>query len=115
MNIKSLWAKVVLKNYVIAGASLSLLSAVLILLFKGILPPQVPLFYGLPVGEARLASTLGFLIAPGVSFLIVIINTLASVFVSDLFYKKTLIISSFFVSILVIITVLKVIFLVGTF
>jgi hypothetical protein len=115
MNVKNLWGKVVLKNYAAAGLSLSLLSAILILIFKRTLPPQVPLFYGLPVGEAQLTSYWGFLIAPAASLVISFINILISSLISDNFYKRVLIISSFFISVLVIITTLKIIFLVGFF
>lgn len=113
MNIKSLWGKVVLKNYALGGIFLSLSSAALIFLFKGKLPPQVPLFYGLPVGEAQLTPFWGFFIAPAVLLLIIFVNIFLSIIVSDNFYKRILIISSFFVSILVAITTLKIIFLVG--
>lgn len=115
MNVKNLWGKVVLKNYALAGISLSLLSAILILAFKRNLPPQVPLFYGLPVGESQLVSSWGFLISPTAAFVITIVNIFISSLVSDNFYKRVLIISSFFISILVIITTLKIIFLVGFF
>lgn len=115
MNIKSLWGKVILKNYVVAGTCLSLVSVILIVLFRGILPPQVPLFYGQPVGEGQLVSSWGFLIAPASSLLITAVNVFFSTRVSDIFYKKVLIISAFFVSVLVIITTVKIIFLVGFF
>ena len=115
MNVKRTWEKVVLKNYAIGGVSLALISALLIFLFKGNLPPQVPLFYGLPVGEAQLTGYWGFLIAPGASLLITIVNIFISTLIADTFYKRVLIVSSFFVSILVAITVLKIIFLVGIF
>lgn len=115
MNVKNLWGKVVLKNYAVAGLSLSLFSALLILVFKGILPPQIPLFYGLPVGETQLTPYWGFLIAPAASLVISAINIFISSQITDSFYKKVLIISAFFISILVAITTVRIIFLVGFF
>lgn len=115
MNVKNLWGKVVLKKYAIAGLTLSLLSAALILIFKGILPPQVPLFYGLPVGEGQLTSYWGFFLAPAASLIISIANIFISSQVSDSFYKRVLIISAFFISVLVTITTIKIIFLIGFF
>jgi hypothetical protein len=77
------------------------------------LPPQIPLFYGLPETEERLAPA-WMLITPSlVSFLILLINASLSLFVEDEFPRKILVASSLAVVIFSTITTLKIISLVG--
>ncbi len=95
--------------------ALGVFSILLILITKSLLPPLVPLFYGKPAGESQLVPTLALLIAPAVSILITLINTLLASFTKEDFLKKILTVSSFFVSLLISLTVFKIIFLVGFF
>lgn len=115
MKIKELWGKVPLKSYIYSSLGITLAVSLFAILVKGVLPPEVPLFYGKPVGEEQLASSLGLVIAPGVSLLVTLVNTILSAFVEDPFLKKALVISAFFVSLLTAITIFKIIFLVGFF
>ena len=79
------------------------------------LPPQVPLFYGLPETEERLASSWMLVIPSGVSFLILLANASLSLFIEDEFPKKILVAASFAVTLFSAITTLKIISLVGSF
>jgi hypothetical protein len=110
-----MWKKVTYRNYFLAAIIINIVVALLLLLLKSFLPPLTPLFYGKPVGESQLTGTFGLLIAPGVSFLITMLNILFSLWVKDGFLKKILAISTIIVSVLVAITIIKIIFLVGFF
>lgn len=110
-----MWKKTVFRNYFLAAAVLNVIAAIGIVLFKGFLPPLVPLFYGRPTGEAQLTSSLGLLIAPITSLVITIVNFLLVIWVKDDFLKKILAISAVLVSILTAITIIKIVLLVGFF
>lgn len=115
MNIKTLLNAVPLKNYLIFSFILPLALIGVIVALHGFIPPQLPLFYGLPTGESQLASSWGILIAPATSIVISVVN-LAIIFrVENVFYKRILVVSSFLIATLVTITVVKIIFLVGLF
>jgi len=109
------WEKLPLKNYLYLSAGLSLFLALIVLVVRNYLPPEVPLFYGKPVGEEQLIPNLGLLIVPGVLLLIIFTNTVLSVITNKPFLKKALIISALFVTIVAAITIFKIIFLVGFF
>ena len=119
MSLKSeatgIWDLAPSKNFVYLAVFLNSISLLAIVLLRGFLPPVVPLFYGRPVDESQLVTILGLLIAPGVSFGILIINLVIAAKINDLFLKKVLVLSSFFVSLLVTITTFNIIFLVGLF
>jgi hypothetical protein len=115
MKIDNPIERLPMKKFMYSSIGLSFFTALVVIALKGLLPPEVPLFYGKPTGEEQLVPTLGLLIAPGVSLLIVIINTIFVGLIKDLFLKKTLIVSSLFVSLLTTITVFKIVFLVGFF
>ena len=110
-----MWKNITYRNYFLAAIIINVGLALGIVLLKSFLPPLAPLFYGKPVGEAQLTSTFGLLVAPGVSFLITILNILLSLWVKDAFFKKILAISAIIVSVLVAITIIKIIILVGFF
>lgn len=111
----SAWVETPFKSCVYASFAISLLLGAGILIIQNNLPPSLPLFYGKPVGEAELTSVTGFLIAPAASFLITLVNTLLSFTFKDVFIKKILILSSFLVTLLITITLIKIITLVGFF
>lgn len=114
-KIKFYWEKLPLKSCVYASFGVSLFLALVILLFQKALPPQVPLFYGEPVGEGQLVGSAYLLVAPLFAFAITLLNSFIASKIDDDFTKKFLIVSAFFVSILIFITLTKVFFLVGTF
>ena len=111
--MRIIWEKIPFKNAVYLTLGINLLILVFILFANRNLPPEIPLFYGNAVGEAQLALTGWFFVAPGTSLLVLILNTILSSIIKDSFLKKMLILSALFVSILVAITVFKIVFLVG--
>lgn len=100
--------------YISIGVNLALILA--IILVRPFLPPVVPLLYGKPVGEMQLVNSIWLIIPSLVSIVISLINFLLNkYFVKDNFHKKILSYTSLFINILVAITVVKIIFLVGSF
>lgn len=110
-----MWKNIPLKGYVYASFGLNLIVVAAIFGLKSFLPPVLPLFYGLATGTNQLTHTYGLLIAPATGLLITLLNICLTIITKDQFFKKTLIISAMFVSILITITVLKIILLVGFF
>jgi hypothetical protein len=107
--------KIPFANLAYSAFALNFILAVTLLVIKDYIPPVAPLFYGLPAGRAQLVSSWALLIAPGAGVIIMLINVLFARFSKDLFFKKVLIVSGFCVSLLIAITVIKIIFLVGLF
>jgi hypothetical protein len=82
---------------------------------KNLLPPVVPLFYGRPSGEGQLVPVLGLLLAPLVSLAITFANFFLAKIIKVEFLQKILIVSTFLLTLLTTITVIKIILLVGFF
>ena len=102
-----------LKGYFNASWILNLLVIFFDLLLLKRLPPQIPLFYGLPRGEAQLSSSIGIFI-PSVSSLIFIsLNLLLIYITQDEFIKKTLVITGLATAVFASIATVKIILLVG--
>lgn len=99
--------------YISIGLNTVVLAA--ILFFKNSLPPQVPLFYGLPEGEEQLTNSLNLIIAPTISFFVLGINVIFSLMTKNDLLKKTLITASFFVSLFSFITLVQIFLLIGPF
>lgn len=99
----------------IAALVLGAVSIIGIVLTKSLLPPVVPLFYGKPVGAEQLAKQMFMIMVPGVSILISIVNIFISKTLEDEFLKKILAISSFVIALMSMITITKIILLVGFF
>lgn len=92
-----------------------LFSFLVIALKWRVLPPQIPLFYSRPWGEDQLAGKEMIFLIPVASFGISLINEiLARVFFkkAGVFFEKISFYSSFLISILGCISLLKIIFLV---
>lgn len=110
-----MWKNLPFKGYVYTSLAFNIVLGVAIFIIKGFLPPVIPLFYGLPTGVNQLVPTLGLIIAPVASLIVTLINIGVASFINDQFFKRTLIVSAIFVSVLVTITTLKIILLVGFF
>lgn len=95
----------------IVSISILLIAAIIIFVSKK-LPPQVPLYYGLPRGEKQLASPLTLILPISLASLFITLNAIIAYFTKSAFLKKVLILGAFFTSLLAIITVVKIIFLV---
>jgi hypothetical protein len=115
MSLRGMWKNLPYKGCIYLSVCLNAVSVVIIFILRGALPPIVPLFYGLPGGTEQLTPTLGLLLAPATGLIITGINVFISTFNKDVFLKKSLVISSAFISLLLTITVVKIILLVGFF
>jgi len=94
---------------------LNLISILSVIILRNNLPPEVPLFYGFAEGEEQLTSVLS-LTLPGIFSLIIVgVNFFVATLSQNNFLRHTLIVSSFFVSTLSLVTTFKIIFLVGSF
>jgi hypothetical protein len=79
------------------------------------LPPEIPLFFGLAQSEAQLKSSLS-LVVPGIIALgITVLNVVIGLITSNEYLRKILISATVAVSILSIITTIKILLLVGSF
>lgn len=80
-----------------------------------LLPPQVPLWYAKPWGADQLASPYWLFILPFSSLVIFAVNILLSVYLTAeyLVFTQTLSLTSFLVSFLSFITLVKILFLVS--
>jgi len=103
------------KKIFIISFSIGILSIASALIAQSFLPPQVPLYYGLPVGEEQLSSSLNLVVPGGVSLLILIVNFILIKFTKEDFLKKVLAVIALIASLFAIITTFKIIFLVGSF
>lgn len=110
-----MWKNLPYKGCVYFSIVINVFSAVVILVLKGFLPPIVPLFYGLPEGSEQLIPTLGLILVPATGLAITALNVLLCGTIRDTFLRKLLIISSAFISLLLMITTIKIILLVGFF
>jgi len=79
------------------------------------LPPQVPLYYGQAETEKVIASSLALVLPALVSLTFLGINFLIGLTIKDEFLKKVLVISSFAASLFATTTIIKIVFLVGSF
>ena len=104
-----------LKGLIYFSVILNISSVVFVLIIKNHLPPVVPLYYGLAKSEGQLASQTQLLIPNIASFMILATNILVSLITDNDFIEKILVVSAFAVSILSTITVIKIVFLVGSF
>lgn len=109
------WKNTPYKNYLYLSTFLIAATSLTVFFLKNFLPPVVPLFYGKPLSESQLVPAPGLLIPLGVALVILIINLILNFIVKDGFLKKILIVSSFLVLVLMIITVVKIVSLVGFF
>lgn len=91
----------------------NLVIAILVLLLKGLLPPVVPLFYGKPYGADQLAGAPSLMLPPLAALGLSVINIMIAVFTEDEFLKKVIFGSMVVVTMLSLITVLKIFILVG--
>lgn len=104
----------ILKSWVIfLPLTLALITTILILNLSRVLPQKLPLFYSLPWGNKQLVDKQQLLIIPAIMVGITFINLIISwqLHPSQTFFKKTLIYSSIVISIICLVTFLKIIFI----
>ena len=95
--------------------TINLLLIATIFLLRKNLPPLIPLFYGLPVSQSQLSPLWGLAIPESVAIGLIVINEIISKLTKDTFLEKILLSLSVAVTVLSTITVLKIIFLIGSF
>lgn len=100
-------------QFLIYGISINLILIILIFVFRKSLPPQIPLFYGLPEGEEQLTSGLMLSLPSILSLIVSFLNLGLSFIIQEEFIKRALILSSLLVTIFSLITTFKIFFLVG--
>lgn len=105
--------KLPLKGYFNTSWIINLTIIIFSLLIQKRLPPQIPIFYSLPQGEAQLSSSVGILIPSVSSLIFVLLNLFLINIIEDEFIKKILVIGGLTTAIFASITVVKIIFLVG--
>ncbi|MBI4059054.1 hypothetical protein HY404_02310 [Candidatus Microgenomates bacterium] len=114
-NLNRLGNKFVV-NSVVASAGLIIALLLLIVLTSSRLPPQVPLFYSLPWGEEQLAAKTTMLAVPLVSIATLAISMILSrLLTRDIFILRLLWLGCLFTITLGLITVARIILLVGIF
>lgn len=103
------------KNPLITAVSVNIIIILIILLLQGFFPPQVPLLYGLPEGEAQLVSSLSLTIPSLISLLIIVINVFISYLLKEEFFKKVLILAAVGLTVFSATTTIKIVMLMISF
>ncbi len=93
---------------------ISIITIAAVLIFRKTIPPQVPLFYGLPKGEEQLAPSTNLVIPSLISLAIIITNFALSTVIKDDFLKKALVLTAIVCVFFSTITIVKIFFLVGS-
>lgn len=101
---RSIVIAALITNLVVIGLSLALHS---------LLPPEIPLFYGMPEGEEQLASSWLLGLPALLSLAILLINAGVSSAMENDFIKRTLVLVGIAATFFSTITVIKIFFLVG--
>lgn len=86
---------------------------ILVILTQEVLPPIIPLFYGQPQGASQLAPKIFLVIPPAVALLVTGVNVCLSRTTKDDFLWSVLLGGSILTTVLSIITVVKIVLLVG--
>lgn len=103
------------KNYLLGALTINMVIILAVVLAQGVLPPQIPLFYGLAEGEGQLAPKLFLLIPSFAASLVLVVNSLLSSLFTEEFIKKALLVASVATTFFAAITTLKIMLLVGSF
>lgn len=106
--------KLPLKNLFVFSFLSSLLFLFLSSISIFILPPEIPIFYGLPKTSDQLGRSFYILLPSLVSISIVIVNSLVAIKIESQHQKRALAFTTLLVSILSMITTYKIVSLVGS-
>jgi len=105
--------KLPLKNFIIVSFFVNIVCLILSFLSKIILPPEIPLFYGLPQNQEQITKSFYLFLPSGISLVLTVINTYISLSINNIYLKKILAMATFLLTILSTVTLIKIIFLVG--
>lgn len=100
---------------VVASFVLVFVTILIAVASQSYLPPEIPLYYGLPEGELQIAPSSALVIPSLVSLAINTINTTLAYFLKEKFVQRTLVFASFAVAVFSVVTTVKIIFLIGSF
>lgn len=103
------------KKLGITSFFISLLIVILVITFQRNLPPEVPLFYGLPKGSDQITTSLILVLPSIISMIIVVVNLLIAFVIDDDFLKKVLVLAAVLSVFFSSITTIKIILLIGSF
>lgn len=106
--------KLPLNRLLLASFIIAIVTVGIGLLAQFILPPQIPLYYGLPQTIEQIAPSILILLPSFISIFITILNTLLSIKIHDNYLGRTLAFASITVAVLATVTTFKIIFLVGS-
>lgn len=103
-----------LRLRLLQASIVSIITIAGVIILRGFLPPQLPLFYGLPKGEQQLTSSINLVIPSLISLGIIVINYSLSTLLEDDFLKKALVLTAIVCVFFSTITTIKIFFLVGS-
>lgn len=111
INFSKIWLHKKTAGYIRTSFLFILLQVAVIIIFFSRLPPEIPLFFSLPWGEAQLAPPFFLLILPLISLAILLLNSLLATLTisANEFLASTLAFGSAIFSLFNLIPVLKVI------
>lgn len=101
--------KVPLRKILISSFFISVINLIISFSSQSFLPPQIPLWRGLPVSEEQLTPSIQILIPGLVGISISTVNTILIILLEDNHLKKILVLASFFCGVICLITALKII------
>lgn len=112
-QVGRIWLEKEISRLLRVNILIILVQFLIIIFFITELPPQIPLFYSRPWGEAQLSSPLMLVILPVFSIAFLVTNTLlATTFLEkEIFLSKLLIFGSTLVSVFNLVTIVKIILL----
>lgn len=111
----SLSKTIPLRKLLFTSLIVSLLTIGLVLALQRYLPPEVPLLYGLPLGEEQITSSTSLIIPSLISVAVFVINASIIFVLEDKYIQQLLVMTTFAVTLLSSITTLKIIFLISSF
>jgi len=103
------------RSWIIGLILVNILALISVFFLKSFLPPVVPLFYGKPYGADQLAPQNFLLLAPFIALVICLVTTTINFIIKDEFLQKVLVGLMVICTVLALVTLLKIIFLVGSF
>lgn len=103
-----------LKSLFTTSVAVNLMFILLGLASQLVLPPEIPLFYGLPKNNEQLAPSIFIILPSLVSLFLTVINAIISINVEGIYLKKALAFASISICLLSVIATYKIIFLVGS-
>ena len=100
---------------ILTALAINVVLIIATILLSSKLPPQTPLYYGLPRGERQLSAPTSLILPLALSSLFIAVNSIIANFSKNQFLKNTLIAASLFSSLLSVVTVVKIILLTISF